>query len=104
MVRLVERQLRAGKGGELLAARLDRLQRGRAIDVRLAHAEQVQVGSVDDRDAHAVLPLASLKSACSLGNWTERSTGGSASRGQSGCPPKLGEQRPIPTIAETRSQ
>src|SRR5262249_4007046 len=37
------------------ASGLDRLQRGRAIDVRLAHAEQVQIGTVEDHDAHEVL-------------------------------------------------
>ena len=54
VVRLVKRQLRAGEGGELLAGGLDGVERGRAVDVRLADAEHVQVRAIEDHDAHGM--------------------------------------------------
>jgi hypothetical protein len=52
VVGLVERQLGAREPGERLATRLDRVERGGPVDMRLPHAEQVQVGAVEDHDAH----------------------------------------------------
>ena len=54
VVGLVERQLRAGESGELLAGRLDGVERGRAVDVRLADAEHVQIRAIEDHDAHGM--------------------------------------------------
>ena len=52
MIGLLERQFGAGKGSEFLAGLLDRIERGRAVDMRLPDAEHVQVRSVEDHDAH----------------------------------------------------
>src|SRR5262245_42700033 len=48
VVGLMEGDRHAQPAGEVTASCLDRLKRGRAIDVRLAHAEQVEVGAVEN--------------------------------------------------------
>src|SRR5688572_11824062 len=56
-VRLVERDRQAALVGARPAHFLDLLERGRAVDVRLARAEQVEVRTVENQDrlAHAFL-------------------------------------------------
>src|SRR6266480_4202123 len=52
MVRLVKRQLHAGKGGKLLTRFLDRFKGGGPVDMRLSNAQQVQIWAIEDHDAH----------------------------------------------------
>src|SRR5262245_33966717 len=52
MVRLMKRQLRAREPCKFLAACLDRSKGGGPIDVRLAHAEEVEVRPVQDHQSH----------------------------------------------------
>src|SRR5262245_58188175 len=52
MVRLVKRQLRAREPCKFLAACLDRSKGGGPVDVRLAHAEEVEVRPVQDHQSH----------------------------------------------------
>ena len=58
VVRLVKGQRQRKPRGGLLAALLDLRQRGRAIDMRLAHAEQIEIGSVQNYDAFHEKPVA----------------------------------------------
>src|SRR5262249_42165633 len=52
MVRLMKCELRACQFGELLAARFDRSERGGTVDVRLAHAEEVEIRPVQNHQTH----------------------------------------------------
>src|SRR5436305_1301340 len=52
MVRLMERELRAREISELLATGLDRIERRRSVDMRLSNPQHVQIGAIDDHDAH----------------------------------------------------
>jgi hypothetical protein len=53
-VALEARQRRAALGGERVQRDLDLGQRGAAVGLRLAGAEQVEIRSVDDEDLHGV--------------------------------------------------
>src|SRR5439155_18078855 len=52
VVRLMKGQPRAGKLCKVLAARLDRSERGGPVDMRLAHAEEVEIRPVEDHQSH----------------------------------------------------
>src|ERR1700730_8239609 len=64
MIRLMKRQMGAGGIRKLLTARLDGGKRGRAVYVRLAHAQKVEIRTVQNHQArrHRLLPL-------NVGSW-----------------------------------
>src|SRR3982750_2899361 len=49
-VRLMERHRDSELIGQRLAARLDLIEHRRAVDVRLADTEEIEIGSVEDHD------------------------------------------------------
>ncbi len=58
VVRLHDHQLDLEAARQRLQALVDLRQRHRAVDLRLAAAEQVQVGAMQDQDAHRCFPRA----------------------------------------------
>ena len=62
VVRLMEGERQSGRRGELPATGLDRRQRRRAVDMRLAHAQQIEVGAVENHYAggHLGVPYAPI--------------------------------------------
>ena len=52
VIGLMEGERHTQPAGEVPARRFDHVERGRAVDVRLAHAEQVEVRAIEQHQAH----------------------------------------------------
>src|SRR6516162_11355523 len=81
------------RGGLLAQPRIDLGQRGAAVDLGLALAEQVQVGAVQDQNLHGALIRALLGSpatGCARASAPSRLARCAPARGSGSCPRRAG--------------